>query len=70
MDFKTIYRQHPDTYQALVAHEDYQSNLANALRRLLPTGGGRVLDIGTGTGRVARQLVGEVRSIAASDHSL
>ncbi len=70
MDFKTIYRQHPDTYQALVAHEDYQSNLANALRRLLPTGGGRVLDIGTGTGRVARQLVGEVRSIAASDRSL
>lgn len=70
MDFKTIYRQHPETYQALVAHEDYQSNLANALRRLLPTGSGHVLDIGTGTGRVARELVGEGRSITASDRSL
>jgi ubiquinone/menaquinone biosynthesis C-methylase UbiE len=70
MDFETIYRQHPETYQALVAQEDYQSNLARALRRLLPADGGDVLDMGTGTGRVARQLAGDGRGITASDRSL
>lgn len=69
MDFETIYSQHPDTYQALVAHEDYQSNLAGALRRLLPDSGGDILDIGTGTGRVARQLVADGCGVTASDRS-
>ncbi len=58
MDFETIYRQFPETYEALVAHEDYQANLAGALRGLIPGDGEYVVDIGTGTGHVARLLAG------------
>lgn len=70
MDFETIYRQFPETYEALVAHEDYQANLAGALRGLIPGDGEYVVDIGTGTGRVARLLAGAAHSITASDRSL
>lgn len=70
MDFETIYRQHPDTYQALIAHEDHQDNLGRALRSLLPGLGTHVVDIGTGTGRVAGLLAGPARRITASDRSL
>jgi len=70
VDFETIYRQHAETYQALVAHEDYQGNLDGALRGLLPGGGGEVVDIGTGTGRVAGLLAGHARRITACDRSL
>jgi ubiquinone/menaquinone biosynthesis C-methylase UbiE len=70
VDFETIYRQHPETYEALVAREDYQGNLTAALLDLLPPGGGDVVDIGTGTGRVARLLAGCARRTSASDRSL
>jgi ubiquinone/menaquinone biosynthesis C-methylase UbiE len=70
MDFETIYHEHPDTYDALVAREDHQGNLDAALRSLLPSPGAHVLDIGTGTGRVARLLCEDAARVTACDRAV
>jgi ubiquinone/menaquinone biosynthesis C-methylase UbiE len=70
VDFETIYRRHADTYDALVAREDFQGNLTAALHEILPSSSARVLDIGTGTGRVARLLCTEGAQVVACDRAL
>ena len=69
VDHEQIYRTQPESYDRLVAREDYQGNLARALTDLMPSSGAVIVDLGTGTGRLARLLTRGQR-IIASDRSL
>jgi ubiquinone/menaquinone biosynthesis C-methylase UbiE len=55
-DYQRIYRQEAGAYDRLVAAEDAGGGLAAALAARLPLRGARLLDVGTGTGRVLRLL--------------
>src|SRR5262245_47490771 len=68
-DFKTIYAQHADRYDRLVAREDYQGNLLRALGQIRPLAGIDVVELGAGTGRFTRMLAPHVASIRAFDAS-
>jgi ubiquinone/menaquinone biosynthesis C-methylase UbiE len=68
-DFKTIYANHADSYDRLVAREDYQGNLLRALSQIRPLAGIDVVEFGAGTGRFTRMLAPHVASIRAFDAS-
>lgn len=57
VDYLRLYDEHAATYDRLVSAEDYEGNLLRALEALAPARGARVLEVGVGTGRVARQLL-------------
>lgn len=67
--FQTIYAQHADDYDALVAREDPSGNLLKAIQGICPLDGLDVVEMGAGTGRVTRLLAPHVRSIRAFDGS-
>ena len=72
-DFKTIYANHADRYDRLVAREDYQGNLLRALGEIRPLVGIDVVEFGAGTGRFTHMLaplVGSIRAFDASQHML
>lgn len=50
--FISIYSARADAYHRMIAAEDVDGHLAATLRRLAPWAGKRVLDLGTGTGRL------------------
>ncbi len=50
--FKAIYQQQAAAYQRMIAAEDADQQLLPALQRLAPLEGSRLLDLGTGTGRI------------------
>jgi ubiquinone/menaquinone biosynthesis C-methylase UbiE len=63
--FKKIYHDHAPSYHKMVSLEDVDQNLLPALERVTSFTGKRILDLGTGTGRIplltadlASQLVG------------
>jgi ubiquinone/menaquinone biosynthesis C-methylase UbiE len=63
--FKRIYTQRAGDYHRMITPEDVEGNLLPALESIVPLRGKRVLDLGTGTGRLplllndwAGQLVG------------
>ena len=56
-DAKTIYQQHAERYDELVAKEDRDGQLPRALGALIPLPGAQVLELGAGTGRITRQLL-------------
>lgn len=72
-----IYKTEGDKYEALIAREDYQGNILNALKEItnlqnhfVSTGSThRVLDLGAGTGRLTCLLAPIVHSIHAFDIS-
>lgn len=66
-DNKTVYAQHGNEYEALIAREDYQGNILAALRNITSLENHIVLDIGAGTGRLAGMLVPLVSRIYAFD---
>lgn len=70
LDHAAIYRQQPEAYHQLVSHEDADGQLESALLNLLPAAGGHVLDVGTGTGRVAGLLSGRAGRVVGCDRSL
>ena len=57
--FIEIYENHGDQYQRLIAAEDVDGNLPRALRAITPFKGQRVLDLGSGTGRIPHLLAGD-----------
>jgi predicted TPR repeat methyltransferase len=65
--FKTIYRQHADRYEAMIAREDYQRRLFPAISAIASLEGAQVVEMGVGTGRLTRLLAPAVRSIAGFD---
>jgi ubiquinone/menaquinone biosynthesis C-methylase UbiE len=72
-DFKTIYAQHADSYDRLVAREDYQGNLLRVFGEIRPLVGIDVVEFGAGTGRFTRLLapiVGSIQAFDASQHML
>lgn len=66
---KTVYAQHGNEYEALIAREDYQGNIARAIDEIINVDGLDVLDLGAGTGRLTLMLAPRVKSIHAFDVS-
>ncbi len=64
-----IYQQHADLYDRLIRCEDYQGNLLRAIEDILPPDGLDVIDLGSGTGRLARLLAPRAHSLRAFDAS-
>lgn len=69
-DNKTVYSHYADEYEALIAREDYQGNILRTLEQIIPDLKTRsVLDLGAGTGRLARLLAPRVKFVRAFDES-
>jgi ubiquinone/menaquinone biosynthesis C-methylase UbiE len=69
-DNKTVYSHYAYEYEALIAREDYHGNILRTLERIVPDlARRRVLDLGAGTGRLARLLAPRVRFVRAFDES-
>lgn len=68
-DSKTVYAHHGNEYEALVAREDYQGNIVQAIDEIINVAGSDVLDLGAGTGRLTLLLAPRVKSIRAFDVS-
>lgn len=67
---RLIYQTDADRYEALIAREDYQGNILRTLEGLVPDLDRRVvLDLGAGTGRLARLLVPRANFVRAFDES-
>ena len=69
MDYPTIYRDHADDYDRLICAEDCDGNLLPALEAIRPMAGACVVDVGTGTGRIARLLVGRAQHVIGVEPS-
>lgn len=66
---RQIYQNDGDRYEALIAREDYQRNIEKALDEIVKVDGLDVLDLGTGTGRLAVMLAPRTKSMRAFDAS-
>jgi len=67
---KEVYEKYEIEYEALVSHEDYQGNILKSAKEIVALEGLDVLDLGSGTGRLACLLAPYVQTIAAFDLSL
>jgi len=67
--YADIYAHHAEEYERLIAREDYTGNLLAALQEITPLEGLDVIDMGVGTGRLARLLAPFARSVHAFDIS-
>ncbi|MEW5939624.1 MAG: class I SAM-dependent methyltransferase [Chloroflexota bacterium] len=69
-DQRQIYQTDADRYEALIAREDYQGNILRTLEQIVPNLASRfALDLGAGTGRLARLLAPRVTYVRAFDES-
>jgi len=67
---RLIYQTDADRYDALIAREDYQGNILRTIQQLAPDLSSRfALDLGAGTGRLARLLAPRVTHVRAFDES-
>jgi ubiquinone/menaquinone biosynthesis C-methylase UbiE len=66
---KEVYEKHAFEYEALVSHEDYPGNILKSVEEIIDLDGLDVLDLGTGTGRLACLLAPYVRTMLAFDLS-
>jgi ubiquinone/menaquinone biosynthesis C-methylase UbiE len=64
-----IYKTEGDKYEALIAREDNQGNVLRVLREIVSLENRAVLDLGSGTGRLACLLASYVSLIRAFDIS-
>jgi ubiquinone/menaquinone biosynthesis C-methylase UbiE len=67
---REVYASHAEQYEALIAREDHEGNILRAIRDLVSLGEVDLVDLGTGTGRLARWVAPHVRSLLAFDVSL
>ncbi len=51
-DHRTIYRSQAEKYHHLIAHEDIDGNLFSTIMGVTPISGKKILDLGSGTGRI------------------
>jgi len=66
-DHKIVYQQEADLYQRLIGREDYLGNLLPELKKITSLNGKDVVDLGSGTGRLAHLLAPHVKSVHALD---
>lgn len=66
-DHKQVYKQEAQNYQRLIAREDYQENLLPAIREIVDLENKDVIDLGSGTGRLACLLAPVTKSMFAFD---
>ena len=64
-----IYERHAVEYDELVNHEDYQGNLRAALHELHNFTDSEVIEFGSGTGRVTKLFIDEVKSVRCFDRA-
>jgi ubiquinone/menaquinone biosynthesis C-methylase UbiE len=57
-DYEAVYRERADDYDRLVSAEDVDGNLVRAIASVAPIPGSVFVDVGAGTGRVTRLLLG------------
>ena len=73
MDHEQIYAEHAEPYDALVAAEDCDGTLIPAIEAIASASGSlsgaAVLEVGVGTGRIARAIVGRVSRLVAVDRA-
>jgi ubiquinone/menaquinone biosynthesis C-methylase UbiE len=69
MDHERIYAEHAAEYDALVGSEDCDGHLLPAIEAVAPLAGASVLEVGAGTGRITRLLVGRGASVVGVDRS-
>lgn len=65
--FRQIYTSQAAAYHALIAAEDVHGNLLTTLKSVAPLAGKRVLDVGSGSGRIPLLLRGLDCNIVAVD---
>lgn len=65
--FIQIYRHQAAAYQRLIAAEDADGHLLPALQAITPLAGNRILDLGSGTGRIPLLLRGLGCEVLAMD---
>jgi ubiquinone/menaquinone biosynthesis C-methylase UbiE len=58
-----IYREDAEEYDALISAEDVDGCLVRELARRVPLDGARLVDVGAGTGRIARLLAASVAHV-------
>lgn len=69
LDYETIYRDHAEQYDELVSAEDYEGNLPRALDGIARVDGATVVDVGTGTGRIARLVLPRAATVIGVEPS-
>lgn len=67
MEHAEIYARHAAEYDELVRAEDCDGNLLPAIAELCPLEGAKVVEVGAGTGRIARQLAPRLRRYVGTD---
>ena len=65
--FINIYQEKANLYQQLIAAEDVDGNLPRALNSITDFSSKRILDLGSGTGRIAQMLDGNWHSQTSLD---
>jgi len=66
-DHNKVYKQEAQNYQRLIAREDYQESLLPAIKEIVNPENKDVIDLGSGTGRLACLLAPEAGSLFAFD---
>jgi SAM-dependent methyltransferase len=69
IDYSEIYARQADAYDAMVSAEDADGRLPPALEAVAPLDGARVLEVGAGTGRLTRVLLGRGARVIAVDRA-
>ena len=68
-DHRRIYQEEASNYQRLIDREDYRGELLPAIQAIRTLDGLDVIDLGSGTGRLALLLAPYVNSVRAFDLS-
>jgi ubiquinone/menaquinone biosynthesis C-methylase UbiE len=69
MDYEEIYANHAAEYDTLVQAEDCEGNLIPAIEAIQPLSDAAVLEVGVGTGRIARAIAQRVGRLVAVDRA-
>lgn len=65
--WRETYQNHPERYEKLISHEDYQGNLLKKIEEIVSLAGKTVVEFGAGTGKVSVHLLPVVKQLFAFD---